>query len=207
MGSFGIPLLFLLFVMATFDPATSTNSTTPILLGERNRSVDYLLLHTVHLRIVNKLGHNIPLGLHCKSKNDDLQYHVINYDQSFRFHFRPNFWGTTLFFCYFSWSGGHGTWDIYKDRRDNDRCTFHCDWYATKEGVEGYTEESTWLGRPRKRDILFQWENPWLQNLLSLEKYKMLNYVITKYPSSMTINISCLHTVYVWNIWYNFKYK
>ncbi|BAT89736.1 hypothetical protein LR48_Vigan08g065200 [Vigna angularis] len=163
MGSFVKPLLLLLFVMATCDPATSTNSnstTQTLLLGERNGSVDYLLLHTVHVRIVNKLGHNLPLSVHCKSRDDDLQVHVINYNKSFGFHFRPNFWGTTLFFCHFSWSGGQGTYDIYKDRRDNDRCTFHCDWYATKEGLEGYTEESSFLGRPHKRDILFQWENP-----------------------------------------------
>ncbi|QCD85985.1 Plant self-incompatibility S1 [Vigna unguiculata] len=160
MGPFCKTLLFLLVLMATYDPATSTNSTTETSSEEEpKRSPDGLFLFTVHMLIVNKLGHGTPLTLHCKSKNDDLQVHVIQYDQSFRWKFRPNFWGTTLFYCYFWWSGGRGAYDIYKDRRDHDRCTHNCDWYVTKEGVEGYTEENKNYGKKRRRDILFKWDD------------------------------------------------
>ncbi|KAK7342910.1 hypothetical protein VNO80_25868 [Phaseolus coccineus] len=157
MGSFSKPLLFLLFLMATCDPATSTNPTTQN-LGEQKHPL--IGMSIVHMRIVNNLGDNLPLYVHCKSKNDDLQNHVIYNNQSFRWRFRPNIWGTTLFFCHFSWAEGEGSYVIYKNRRDNDRCTHHCDWYVTQEGVEGYTEEDKFNRKPPKRDILFKWQNP-----------------------------------------------
>ncbi|QCD85986.1 Plant self-incompatibility S1 [Vigna unguiculata] len=162
MGPFRKPLLFLVFViMATCDPATSTNSTTTETLSEEEpkQPLFGFYWYTVHMVIVNNLGgDNLPLTVHCKSKNDDLQAHVIDYKRSFRWHFRPNFWGTTLFFCHFSWSGGEGTYDIYKTKRDSRRCTRHCDWYVTQQGVEGYTEDDMFLG-PRRKDIVFKWKN------------------------------------------------
>jgi len=142
--------------MATCDPATSTNPTTQT-LGEQKFP---FLWSKVHMRIVNNLGDNQPVTVHCKSKNDDLQAHVLYDGQSLRWHFRPNFWGTTLFFCGFSWARGEGVYDIYKSRRDMHRCRHQCDWYVRQDGVAGYTEENEAERKPPKLDILFKWQNP-----------------------------------------------
>ena len=44
----------------------------------------------VDLRITNDLGTGENINVHCKSKDDDQTF------EYFEFHFRPNFWGTTL---------------------------------------------------------------------------------------------------------------
>ncbi|CAJ1978379.1 unnamed protein product [Sphenostylis stenocarpa] len=158
MGSISKQLLLLLFpIMATCDPATSTNPITEKSDAETNH---ILGLYLVHMRIVNNLSDNQPLNVHCKSKDDDLNNHVIYRGQSFRWRFRPNIWGTTLFFCHFSWAGGEGSYDIYKNRRDYDRCKHACNWYVTQEGIEGYTEEDKLNKKPPKVDIFFNWQNP-----------------------------------------------
>ncbi|XP_038698049.1 S-protein homolog 5-like [Tripterygium wilfordii] len=84
---------------------------------------------TTHIN--NDLGPGIDLTLHCKSKEDDLGEHVLQYhDQGYEFRFRPNIWGSTLFFCSFSWQGGPIHWfDIYDYRRDDDGSKMELQWY------------------------------------------------------------------------------
>lgn len=92
----------------------------------------------IHVRIYNHLDGNQSVTVHCKSKDDDLKIHVIHANESYGWSFTLNYPGTTLFFCHFSWTGGAGTYDIYKGKRDyNNRCKFHCEWYVTKDGIEG----------------------------------------------------------------------
>lgn len=57
------------------------------------------------VRITNAVGANTDLTVHCKSKDDDLGDHVLHSGESFEFHFRQNFWGSTLFYCSFEWRG------------------------------------------------------------------------------------------------------
>ncbi|XP_010540173.1 PREDICTED: uncharacterized protein LOC104814026 [Tarenaya hassleriana] len=73
----------------------------------------------VSLEINNVLGDGIWLEFHCKSKNDDLGYKILRPNESWSFRFRPNFWGTTLFFCRFWWKGDSHWFDIYDDGREN----------------------------------------------------------------------------------------
>ncbi|KAK7307834.1 hypothetical protein VNO77_41243 [Canavalia gladiata] len=154
-SSFSNQLLFLLFLMATLDP-TSTNLITRKLGGQEvlDRGNP-----RAHVRIFNHLGGkdgNSTLNVHCKSKDDDLGIHVINSDECFGWNFHPNLQGTTLFFCYLSWMGGQGTYDMYAEKRDYNRCPHYCDWYATKDGVEGYKEEDKFHKTPAVVDI-FKW--------------------------------------------------
>ncbi|XP_021607739.1 self-incompatibility protein S1 [Manihot esculenta] len=55
------------------------------------------------VNITNNLGANIELNFHCKSKNDDLGQQQLPYKGFWYFKFRPNFWGTTLFYCSMNW--------------------------------------------------------------------------------------------------------
>ena len=57
----------------------------------------------VRIDLTNGVGENTTLALHCKSKDDDLGVKYLQFKETWWFHFRPNIWGTTLFFCSFQW--------------------------------------------------------------------------------------------------------
>ena len=53
-----------------------------------------------HIRIMNELSPEyLNLTAHCKSKDNDIGIQEISYGEFFEFSFKPNIWGTTLFFC------------------------------------------------------------------------------------------------------------
>ncbi|KAK8278838.1 hypothetical protein V6Z11_D09G069300 [Gossypium hirsutum] len=59
-----------------------------------------------HVHLVNAMSDNSkPLMVHLKSKDNDLQEHSLWKNGDFQFHFKINFWETTLFYCTFK----HGT--------------------------------------------------------------------------------------------------
>ncbi|EEF44291.1 conserved hypothetical protein [Ricinus communis] len=69
--------------------------------------------------------------------------------------FRPFYWGTSQFFCFFKWQDTHARsewFDIYIDRRDKDRCTV-CQWIIQAPGPCTLNQETN------KFDICFPW-NP-----------------------------------------------
>ncbi|CAI0418538.1 unnamed protein product [Linum tenue] len=92
-------------------------------------------MNPTRVTVINMLTAKSDLTIHCKSKDDDLGEHVLPYQQSFAWNFRPNFWQTTLFFCSFAWqgSGDSHSFDIYVQRRDQSRCV-DCRWAITENG-------------------------------------------------------------------------
>lgn len=86
--------------------------------------------HTVHVAITNELGDGKNLTVHCKSKNDDIGIHVLLDSDSFGWHFKPNIWGTTCFYCYLYWDGGQAERvDVYSAYLN---CQKNCSWSATQ---------------------------------------------------------------------------
>ncbi|KAF5736671.1 hypothetical protein HS088_TW14G00821 [Tripterygium wilfordii] len=81
--------------------------------------------------IYNYLGPNTDLTIHCRSKNDDLGEHILSFLSDFRFTFKPNIWGTTLFYCSMSWPGQFHSFDIYVDGRDGCKA---CPWQVKTTG-------------------------------------------------------------------------
>ncbi|CAH8302273.1 unnamed protein product [Eruca vesicaria subsp. sativa] len=86
------------------------------------------------VQISNRLDGGLTLKLHCKSKNNDLGVQTLAPDSSWSFKFRPNIFGTTLFFCRFVWAHEAHSFDIYDDYRDGVRkgnpcidCTWNID--------------------------------------------------------------------------------
>ncbi|KAJ4840522.1 hypothetical protein Tsubulata_047977 [Turnera subulata] len=71
----------------------------------------------IKVHVINTLEGVQDLQLHCKSKNNDLGLQVVHPGQYFMIKFNPNIWGTTLFFCSFSWAGELHYFDIYKAAR------------------------------------------------------------------------------------------
>jgi hypothetical protein len=107
----------------------------------------------VHVEIFNDLGNGLDLTVHCKSADEDLGVHVIRYPNGFfTFDFKPNFWGTTLFFCGFQWKGGELKWfNIYDFHRDHPLCS-NCFW-KIRHGGACQLNYST-----KQYDLCFPWK-------------------------------------------------
>lgn len=75
-----------------------------------------------YIRVKNELKANgdLSLTVHCKSKNHDIGVKVLAPHGSFEFSFKPNIWGTTLYYCSFSWRGQLKWFDVYRDKRDKN---------------------------------------------------------------------------------------
>lgn len=109
--------------------------------------------HKKTVRVHNKFGHNITV--HCKSKNNDLGYHNLPNGGVFEWKFRPNLWGTTLFFCGLKCKNRKGVFNLYVNDRDSKRCR-ECVWIVNKNGVRGYNKEGgdeqiwfRWVSKPK----------------------------------------------------------
>ncbi|KAF8012359.1 hypothetical protein BT93_I0492 [Corymbia citriodora subsp. variegata] len=90
-------------------------------------------LQASSVQIVNNLPGGLLLTIHCKSKDDDLGIHEISSGNQWGFPFKPNIWGTTLFFCSFQWPGSFYHFDVYDDGRDHGRCSY-CVWNIKPTG-------------------------------------------------------------------------
>jgi hypothetical protein len=98
--------------------------------------------------IRNDLTTDLTLG--CHSSDDNLGDHTLKTNGTFEFNFRPNFFCSTKFECYFTWinngiSTRHDHFLIYKCKRDGSRCHSICLWginatQATQYGPEDNVE-------------------------------------------------------------------
>ncbi|CAI0471037.1 unnamed protein product [Linum tenue] len=106
-------------------------------------SAEGQIVKTTDVTVTNWLSKGQDLTMHCKSKEDDLGERVLHKLGTFSWHFIPNFFGRTLFFCSFSWdgSGGNRYFDIYVEKRDKDRCT-DCKWIVSEAGPCWYNATS-----------------------------------------------------------------
>ncbi|GAV89135.1 Self-incomp_S1 domain-containing protein, partial [Cephalotus follicularis] len=102
----------------------------------------------VNFRILSNV--TSPVTIHCKSRDDDLGWHVISKGNFVKWWFRLNFWETTLYFCGITTQYGGGVYDIYKAKRDMKRCHF-CNWVVQQDGVHGFKDGAN------KDDIWFKW--------------------------------------------------
>lgn len=76
---------------------------------------------------------NMNLSVHCKSKDHDLGVQVLPTNQTFEFTFWTNSWGSTRFWCSFSWADQFKYFDIFVQRRDAVECN-HCSWSINPAG-------------------------------------------------------------------------
>lgn len=105
----------------------------------------------VHMAIFNRLGEEYDLTVHCKSADDDLGIHVLKNSASFSFKFKPNWIGTTLFFCGLKWQKGSLSFEAYYFPEDRRRCKRSCHWDATRGGVRGYNNKGD-------NDMTLEWD-------------------------------------------------
>ncbi|KAF8014582.1 hypothetical protein BT93_H0415 [Corymbia citriodora subsp. variegata] len=91
-------------------------------------------LGETYVQIYNSLPGGVMLTVHCKSKDNDLGVHHIPQGGMWEFHFRPNFFCKTLFFCSMQWPGQFHYFDIYDGKRDTTRCEEMCTWFVKPTG-------------------------------------------------------------------------
>ena len=110
--------------------------------------------------ITNNLGSNLDLVVHCKSKNDDLGAHLLHNGETYNFGFKPNIFGTTLFFCRFQWSPNDVHWfDIYDaGGGTSSECTT-CVWSVIPAGPCRFMPSTNTY-------VCFPWNNNPLPELL-----------------------------------------
>lgn len=88
----------------------------------------------IYVKIINQLDGNLPLTVHCKSKDDDLGNHVLPFNGTTAFHFRPNFFDTTQFWCRFDWQDQSKIFDVYKAGRDMSKKFTNFNWGIKASG-------------------------------------------------------------------------
>jgi hypothetical protein len=86
----------------------------------------------VFITIKSDFVDGVDVTVRCKSDDDGIAARKLKRDEEYKFDFKPNFLGTTLFFCNFQWTGGDGKNNsqdflIYKYTRDTKRCG-DCRW-------------------------------------------------------------------------------
>ncbi|CAN1199958.1 S-protein homolog 3 [Linum perenne] len=125
--------------MATASTACSITITAlmiMIMASTTTTTTEAQIVKSVDVTITNWLDDRLDLSVHCKSKNDDLGQQVLPSKQSWGWHFIPNFFGKTLYFCSFNWAGnadGLKYFDVYKQKRDHNLCS-DCKWVVTQRG-------------------------------------------------------------------------
>lgn len=120
---------------------TVIHALTLLVLLVSNRLCTYA---KVHVHVINRLGDNKPMNIHCQSNDDDLGYQKVEDGSETTWSFSVNFWGTTLFYCDVQWGdSGWKHFDAYDADRDYDhRCRSECRWMISEEGwLYGYNQE------------------------------------------------------------------
>ncbi|XP_027343141.1 S-protein homolog 29-like [Abrus precatorius] len=93
-----------------------------------------------HVRVINDLGNDVFLYLHCRSSDDDLGEHVLEYQQYQEWSFQNNLRGTTLFWCSLQWGYEEHYIEVYNYKKDNKYCGSYC-WRSIRtDGAYFYIE-------------------------------------------------------------------
>ncbi|XP_028773432.1 S-protein homolog 2-like [Neltuma alba] len=103
-----------------------------LIVGATTRSEAGIAIPKRTVRMTNDLGGGLDLTVHCKQKDEDLGVHLLHPNETYEFTFRPNFWGTTLYFCGFSWPGVLHWFNIFTMKRDFKKC-FTCIWQIRQD--------------------------------------------------------------------------
>lgn len=96
------------------------------------------LVPRVGVRITNTLSNT--LDVHCKSKDNDLGPHHLNKTQYVEWHFTPNIFGRTLFWCNFEDGFRSKSIDVYNEKKYGDCPIYHpaysmiCYWEVRDDG-------------------------------------------------------------------------
>ncbi|XVF65016.1 hypothetical protein PTKIN_Ptkin09bG0212900 [Pterospermum kingtungense] len=67
-----------------------------------------------HIHLLNQMSSNSsPLMVHVKSRDNDIGKHALWVNGDFQFHFKVNFWETTLFYSTFRYGNRYARIDLF----------------------------------------------------------------------------------------------
>lgn len=74
--------------------------------------------------------------VHCQSADNDLGVHYLAYDRSVEWKFNDNIWGTTLFYCDFTWGKVKAHAVVYAAEKKRYGChEEECYWMISTWGI------------------------------------------------------------------------
>ncbi|CAL0317256.1 unnamed protein product [Lupinus luteus] len=90
------------------------------------------LIHHTKVTITNTMSQAVTI--HCRDKNTDKGYHVLQPNVGYSLWFIPNpIFKRTLWYCSFDWTEEGHNFDIYVQERD--KCQHRiCSWLITENG-------------------------------------------------------------------------
>ncbi|KAF3514330.1 hypothetical protein F2Q69_00000172 [Brassica cretica] len=87
------------------------------------------------LVLTNELNNKI-LGIHCKSKDDDLGDHYLAVGQSQEYKFRDNLWHTTLFWCHMGQGPDYKIQQVFEAYRSTwTKYVGYTYWIGREDGI------------------------------------------------------------------------
>lgn len=78
-------------------------------------------------------GENV--NIHCFSGDNELGYHTLANGDKFTFHFRPNIFHTTKFYCTITTKHGFGSYAVFDNNLRDNYCGKYCHWFIQKNGL------------------------------------------------------------------------
>nr|Q40975.1 RecName: Full=Self-incompatibility protein S1; Flags: Precursor [Papaver rhoeas]CAA52380.1 S1 self-incompatibility protein [Papaver rhoeas] len=97
----------------------------------------------IEVRIMNRRGNGRSIGIHCRSKDNDLQNQTVTSGHDMSFSFREDFFHTTHFYCDLQWDKEtkFGFYSYQAKRDDDGRCSSQCLWKIMDDGLYGFDQE------------------------------------------------------------------
>lgn len=116
-------LLCLLVILGVMSPRCVC---IPAFPGKSEGSVSILNMVTSELTV------------QCKAKGVDLGSKKIGVQEEYRFKFKLDLFGNTLYFCNFNWGTKHAVFDVYTTSLSETKCSrgiiTSCDWFVKPDG-------------------------------------------------------------------------
>lgn len=109
------------------------------------------VLAKYHVYIINNLGDDTTLTIHCRSKDDDLGTHSLPFEADFHWSFHINIGRTTLFYCDMNWDYIKGHFDVFVAKRDTVRCGTKCVWRVDRDGLYLY------IAKDEEYELQYRW--------------------------------------------------
>ncbi|XP_059317868.1 S-protein homolog 5-like [Lycium ferocissimum] len=122
------------------------------------QTVNSALTKGFTMHIINALQNDdVPLSVHCESKDDDLGIKYPKVGDDFHFSFRGDVFAKTRFYCHYSWGSKKQFFDVFS--RDISRgCgringnNYECFWKVQDDGFyfaghnspESYSKKFDW---------------------------------------------------------------
>ncbi|KAK4729388.1 hypothetical protein R3W88_022376 [Solanum pinnatisectum] len=131
MNSTRFPMFYICLILFPFTQLTSCVYS------------DFFWAKDVDVILKNEL--HVPANVRCKSRDNDLGDHEISIGNTYKFSFKTNFWGTTLFWCKIwykkypnSEKYSEANFEVYSSESHTEHCDHICTWELLDSGIYSY---------------------------------------------------------------------